>query len=112
MCKIMDDSTNVLSSVWENGKIIKPNTLYNLKKSKTLVNCLKKLLMSCNKSKGSFIGRVLRQYLNSHIQCSNMYSTIIYGKGRKRKFHQSRGNSGTKTEWGTRRQIPTKYNIT
>jgi hypothetical protein len=29
----MDDSTNVLSSVWENGKIIKPNTLYNLKKS-------------------------------------------------------------------------------
>ena len=32
-CAIMDDSTNVLSSVWENGKIIKPNTLYNLKKS-------------------------------------------------------------------------------
>ena len=29
----MDDSTNVLSSVWENGKIIKPNMLYNLKKS-------------------------------------------------------------------------------
>ena len=29
----MDDSTNVLSSVWENGKIVKPNTLYNLKKS-------------------------------------------------------------------------------
>ena len=68
--------------------------------------------MSCNKSKGSFIGRVSRQYLNSHNQCSNMYSTIIYGKGRKRKFHQSRGNSGTKTEWGTRRQIPTQYNIT
>jgi hypothetical protein len=33
-------------------------------------------------------------------------------KGRKRKFHQSRGNSGTKTEWCTRRQIPTKNNIT
>ena len=29
----MDDSTNVLSSVWENGKTIKPNTLCNLKKS-------------------------------------------------------------------------------
>ena len=29
----MDDSTNVLSSVWENGKIVKPNTLYNLKTS-------------------------------------------------------------------------------
>ena len=29
----MDDSTNVLSSVWENGKIVKPNTLCNLKKS-------------------------------------------------------------------------------
>jgi hypothetical protein len=38
-----------------------------------------------------------------------MYSTIIYGKGRKRKFHQSRGNSGTKTEWDTRRQIPTSH---
>ena len=29
----MDDSTNVLSSVGENGKIIKPNTLCNLNKS-------------------------------------------------------------------------------
>jgi hypothetical protein len=29
----MDDSTNVLSSVWENGKIVKPNTLCNLIKS-------------------------------------------------------------------------------
>ena len=55
-----------------------------------------RLLVSCNKSKGSFIGRVSIQYLNSHNQCSNMYSTIIYGKGRNESFIKVREIRGQK----------------
>jgi hypothetical protein len=39
----------------------------------------------------------------SHVQYNYLW------KRKKRKFHQSTGNSGTKTEWGTRRQIPTSH---
>jgi hypothetical protein len=40
----MDDSKNVLSSVWESGKIIKPNTLCNLKKSTSFGELIEKTI--------------------------------------------------------------------
>ena len=104
-------------------KLMSPQRLYNdvidvLEEGvKWVASCIQSgertvKVLRVSKSKGSFIGSVNTISFNSHNQCSNMYIIIIYGKRRKRKFHQSRRNLGKKTEWGTRRQIPTKNNIT
>ena len=38
----MDDSVNVITSVWEKGKNIRPNTLFNVKKSTTFGDLFEK----------------------------------------------------------------------
>ena len=38
----MDDSVNVITSVWEKGKIIRPNTLFKIKKSTTFRDLFEK----------------------------------------------------------------------
>jgi hypothetical protein len=79
----MDDSMNVLSSVWENGKIIKPNTLYNLKKStsfgelfektvgndQTLLNVEVECLVSDGKSTNPVIVNLSNDMVSVHCMC-------------------------------------------
>jgi hypothetical protein len=91
-------------------KLMAPQRLYNdvidvLEEGvKWVASCIQSgertvKVLRVSKSKGSFIGSVNTISFNSHNQCSNMYIIIIYGKRRKRKFHQSRRNSKKKTEW-------------
>jgi len=45
----MDDSVNVITSVWEKGKNIRPNTLFNIKKSIIVVQCINHDKLSLDK---------------------------------------------------------------
>jgi hypothetical protein len=91
-------------------KLMAPQRLYNdvidvLEEGvKWVASCIQSgertvKVLRVSKSKGSFIGSVNTISFNSHNQCSNMYIIIIYGKRRKRKFHQSRRNSEKNPEW-------------